>query len=203
MHFAAHGQGRTPPDRALPADRGRHPRHQPEGMECLERQAAGRPVPHHAARAGRRNAVGRSRTARTARKRRSRPCGCTVCRATRTKRSGSSSMSPTSCATTPPISPGRPASLYDKVDSARPVVKCRLSPIGEGLQIAVYTKDQPDLFARICSYFDRKNFSILDAKIHTTKHGYALDTFLVTEPAFREQLSRHHQPDRARTDASC
>ncbi len=75
-------------------------------------------------------------------------------------------------------------SLYSKTDSAEPVVKCRLAPIGEGVQVAVYVKDQPDLFARICSYFDRKNFSILDAKIHTTRHGYALDTFLVTEPAF-------------------
>jgi [protein-PII] uridylyltransferase len=75
-------------------------------------------------------------------------------------------------------------SLYNKTDSATPVVKCRLAPIGEGVQVAVYVKDQPDLFARICSYFDKKNFSILDAKIHTTKHGYALDTFLVTEPAF-------------------
>jgi [protein-PII] uridylyltransferase len=75
-------------------------------------------------------------------------------------------------------------SLCGLTDSARPVVKCRLAPIGEGLQVAVYVKDQPDLFARICSYFDRKNFSILDAKIHTTKHGYALDTFLVTEQNF-------------------
>lgn len=75
-------------------------------------------------------------------------------------------------------------SLYDKVDSKTAVVKCRLAPIGEGVQVAVYIKDQPDLFARICSYFDKKNFSILDAKIHTTKHGYALDTFLVIEPAF-------------------
>ena len=74
--------------------------------------------------------------------------------------------------------------LYDKIDSCSPVVKCRLAPIGEGVQVTVYVKDQPDLFARICSYFDRKNFSILDAKIHTTRHGYALDTFLVTEPAF-------------------
>jgi len=74
--------------------------------------------------------------------------------------------------------------LYDKVDSDVPVVKCRLAAIGEGLQVAVYVKDQPDLFARICSYFDRKNFSILDAKIHTTRHGYALDTFLVTEAMF-------------------
>jgi [protein-PII] uridylyltransferase len=74
--------------------------------------------------------------------------------------------------------------LHNKTDSAVPVVKCRLAPIGEGLQVTVYVKDQPDLFARICGYFDRKNFSILDAKIHTTKHGYALDTFLITEPAF-------------------
>jgi len=74
--------------------------------------------------------------------------------------------------------------LYDRFNSDKPVVKCRLAPIGEGLQIAVYVQDQPDLFARICSYFDRKNFSILDAKIHTTRHGYALDTFLVTEQSF-------------------
>ncbi|MGZ3181537.1 MAG: [protein-PII] uridylyltransferase [Telluria sp.] len=74
--------------------------------------------------------------------------------------------------------------LHDKVNSERPVVKVRLAPIGEGLQVTVYVKDQPDLFARICSYFDRKNFSILDAKIHTTKNGYALDTFLVTEQNF-------------------
>jgi [protein-PII] uridylyltransferase len=74
--------------------------------------------------------------------------------------------------------------LYDRIDSKIPVVKCRVSPIGEGLQVTVYIKDQPDLFARICSYFDSKNFDILDAKIHTTKAGYALDTFLVTEPTF-------------------
>ncbi|MGH8854654.1 MAG: [protein-PII] uridylyltransferase [Telluria sp.] len=74
--------------------------------------------------------------------------------------------------------------LVEKVDSDRPVVRCRLAPIGEGLQVAVYIKDQPDLFARICSYFDRKNFSILDAKIHTTRHGYALDSFLVTDENF-------------------
>lgn len=74
--------------------------------------------------------------------------------------------------------------LYEKLDSERPVVKARLAPIGEGLQVAVYVKDQPDLFARICGYFDRKNFSILDAKIHTTRHGYALDSFLVADENF-------------------
>jgi len=75
-------------------------------------------------------------------------------------------------------------SFYDKIDSTVPVVKCRLAPIGEGVQVAVYTPDQPDLFARICSYFDEKNFSILDAKIHTTKLNYALDAFLISAPVF-------------------
>jgi [protein-PII] uridylyltransferase len=74
--------------------------------------------------------------------------------------------------------------LHDKLGRDRPVVKSRLAPIGEGLQVTVYVKDQPDLFARICSYFDRKNFSILDAKIHTTRDGYALDTFLITDEHF-------------------
>ncbi|MDT4846693.1 Bifunctional uridylyltransferase/uridylyl-removing enzyme [compost metagenome] len=72
--------------------------------------------------------------------------------------------------------------LYDKVGSPAPVVKARISPAGEGLQVAVYVQDQPDLFARICGYFERKAFSIQDAKIHTTRHGYALDTFQVTDP---------------------
>jgi [protein-PII] uridylyltransferase len=79
--------------------------------------------------------------------------------------------------------------LHDRLGSTRPVVKSRLAPIGEGLQVTVYVKDQPDLFARICSYFDRKNFSILDAKIHTTRDGYALDTFLITEQNF----ARHYR----------
>jgi [protein-PII] uridylyltransferase len=57
------------------------------------------------------------------------------------------------------------------------VVRARLSPVGEGLQVLVYAKDRADLFARICGYFDRASFSILDAKIHTTGDGYALDTF--------------------------
>lgn len=74
--------------------------------------------------------------------------------------------------------------LYYRTNTIEPIVKCRLSPIGEGLQVTVYTRDEPDLFARICGYFSRRNFSILDAKIHTTNHGYALDTFLVTEPTF-------------------
>ena len=76
--------------------------------------------------------------------------------------------------------------LCDHVSSDQPVVRCRLGPVGEGLQVVVYLRDRLDLFARICSYFDRKNFSILDAKVQTTHTGYALDTFLVSEPTFAD-----------------
>jgi [protein-PII] uridylyltransferase len=60
-----------------------------------------------------------------------------------------------------------------------PIVRARLSPVGEGLQVTVYTPDQSDLFVRICGYFEHASFSILDAKVHTTSDGIALDTFQV------------------------
>jgi [protein-PII] uridylyltransferase len=72
--------------------------------------------------------------------------------------------------------------LYRQPAGQTPVVKSRLASIGEGFQVVVYMPDQPDLFARICGYFDSKNLSILDARIHTTRHGYALDSFLVVDP---------------------
>ncbi len=70
--------------------------------------------------------------------------------------------------------------------AAKPIVRARISPVGEGLQILVYTPDQNDLFARICGYFDQEGFSILDAKIHTARNGYALDTFQVVTPVLPE-----------------
>ena len=69
--------------------------------------------------------------------------------------------------------------LSRHVATEAPIVRARLSPVGEGLQVLVYTRDQSDLFARICGYFDQAGFSILDARIHTSKTGYALDTFQV------------------------
>jgi [protein-PII] uridylyltransferase len=72
------------------------------------------------------------------------------------------------------------------VGNAKAIVRARLSPVGEGLQVLVYTPDQPDLFARICGYFDQAGFSILDAKIHTANNGYALDTFQVVSSLLPE-----------------
>ena len=80
--------------------------------------------------------------------------------------------------------------LSRHVGTEAPVVRARRSPIGEGLQVVVYTPDQTDLFARICGYFDQQGFSIQDARVHTAKDGHALDTFQIDTAAsdaeFRE-----------------
>ena len=70
-------------------------------------------------------------------------------------------------------------SLWRHVQSTVPVVRARSSAVGDGLQVLVYSPDRPDLFARICGYFDSAGFSIQDARIHTTRSGFALDTFQV------------------------
>ncbi|AXE98166.1 [protein-PII] uridylyltransferase [Paraburkholderia hospita] len=69
--------------------------------------------------------------------------------------------------------------LHRHVETETPIVRARPSPIGEALQVLVYVKDRPDLFAGICAYFDRNSLSVLDARVSTTRHGYALDNFLV------------------------
>ena len=77
--------------------------------------------------------------------------------------------------------------LHEHVDTKTPIVQARVSPLGEGLQVLVYAPDQRDLFARICGYFDTAGFNILDAKVHTTRSGYALDTFQISSASFETQ----------------
>lgn len=71
--------------------------------------------------------------------------------------------------------------LAHRVNSPTAIVKTRLSRIGEGIQVLVYSPDQTYLFASICDFFARLNYNIMEAKIHTTQHGYALDSFLVMD----------------------
>lgn len=72
--------------------------------------------------------------------------------------------------------------LYYQIDAPAPVVKARVLSAGEGLQIMVYARDRDDLFMTICRYFDRRGLSIQDARIHTTVHHRALDSFIVLVP---------------------
>jgi [protein-PII] uridylyltransferase len=100
-------------------------------------------------------------------------------------------------------------SLWRHLHASEPLVRARLSPLGEGLQVLVYAPDRADLFARICGYFASAGFNILDAKVHTTRRvitspegragardgtaesgqAHALDTFQVVSPL----LEDHHR----------
>lgn len=71
--------------------------------------------------------------------------------------------------------------LTPHLNAEKPIVRARLSPSGDGIQVMIYSKDQNDLFARICNFFDRMGYSIAEAKIYTTAHAYALDSFIVLD----------------------
>lgn len=96
-----------------------------------------------------------------------------------------------------------------RVNRPEPVVKARLVRTGGGLQVLAYLPDRKALFARICGYFGRAGLSIVDAKVHTTRHGYALDTFVVQnsrdqDAGSRETVARieHDLAEALRSDAA-
>ncbi|MCM8611838.1 [protein-PII] uridylyltransferase [Accumulibacter sp.] len=71
--------------------------------------------------------------------------------------------------------------LHYRIRRDEPLVRARLNPQGEGLEVLVYTRDQRDLFARLVGFFSRAGYTIVDAKIHTTRDHYALDTFMLLD----------------------
>jgi len=80
--------------------------------------------------------------------------------------------------------------LWSRITPEKPIVRARLSPIGEGLQVLVYAPDQPGLFARITGFFERMQFDVAAAKIYTTQHGFALDMFQVLS---RTRAGEHYR----------
>ncbi|HMW76972.1 MAG TPA: HD domain-containing protein, partial [Rhodocyclaceae bacterium] len=77
-------------------------------------------------------------------------------------------------------------SLHYRIYNDQPVVRAKPNSEGDGLQVMVYTRDQPDLFIRMVGFFARNGYNIVDAKIHTTRHGYALDSFVVLDVVERD-----------------
>ncbi|HEY7985966.1 MAG TPA: [protein-PII] uridylyltransferase [Methylophilaceae bacterium] len=75
--------------------------------------------------------------------------------------------------------------LLTHINTKQPIVRARLSPNGDGLQVMIYTLDKTDLFARICGFFERLAYNIVEARINTTRHGYALDSFLILDSSDR------------------
>lgn len=79
--------------------------------------------------------------------------------------------------------------LYSHAQTKTPIVRAHLSPYGDGIQVLVYMPDRGPLFALICGFFERIDYTIVEAKISTTRRGYALDTFLVMNE--KEKLYRY------------
>ncbi len=71
-------------------------------------------------------------------------------------------------------------SLWQHTHTEKAIVKARASTISAGVQVLVYTPDQGGLFARITAYFERLQLAVVAAKIASTNHGYALDTFQIS-----------------------
>ncbi len=81
-------------------------------------------------------------------------------------------------------------SLHYRIASPTPVVRARIGRQGEGIEVMAYTLDQKDLFARMVGFFSRAGFNIMEAKIHTTRHGYALDSFMLLDVSGRDADQR-------------
>lgn len=71
-----------------------------------------------------------------------------------------------------------------------PTIKTRLTA-SQGLEILVYTPDQKALFSSIIGFISARGLSIADARIHTTRDHWALDTFIVFDPFDSERLPQH------------
>ncbi|MEW5789613.1 MAG: [protein-PII] uridylyltransferase [Pseudomonadota bacterium] len=80
--------------------------------------------------------------------------------------------------------------LLPVLNRAQIIVRARLAPVGEGVEVLVFAPDEEALFARICAFFARLGYSILAARIHTTRDGSALDTFYAFDPEQRQVAYR-------------
>ncbi len=76
------------------------------------------------------------------------------------------------------------------LDPSHPIVKVRLAPKIEGLEVLLSMPDRKDLFLRAVAFFGHLGLSVLDARIHTTVDGLVIDTFLLTD------RFAHHEPNR-------
>ncbi|MEQ8345530.1 MAG: [protein-PII] uridylyltransferase [Sneathiellaceae bacterium] len=65
---------------------------------------------------------------------------------------------------------GDPLTLETRTDTFRAIT-----------EVTIYTQDHPGLFARLTGALSAAGATIVDAKVHTTRDGQALDTFLIQD----------------------
>ena len=80
--------------------------------------------------------------------------------------------------------------IGQRLEPKEPIIRARLSPIGEGVQVMIYTPDREALFARMSGFFGQISYNIIEAKIYTTLRGYVLDSFYVLDSAKKDSHYR-------------
>jgi [protein-PII] uridylyltransferase len=74
------------------------------------------------------------------------------------------------------------AQLIDRAGAAQLSIDTRPDPARGATLVTVYAADHPGLFYRIAGAISLAGGNIIDARIHTTRDGMALDNFVVQDP---------------------
>jgi len=73
-----------------------------------------------------------------------------------------------------------------------PLVAVRFRPRLDALVFLIYAPESEQLLSLVTKGFERMNLNIADAKIHTTRSGFALYTFVALEEGLSEGVDKTH-----------
>lgn len=80
------------------------------------------------------------------------------------------------------------AILTQKHGTVGPIIELK-EEASELIKVFLSLKDKPGLLARVFRTFERNGLSVLEARIHTTRSGNVIDTFLVQDKRNRPNLT--------------